>query len=875
MAWGTLYKQQFYDRLNVKWEVYIREWNYGGAVNTIEKGSGNPLRIEAYGEDDILGQNILGSKATMEWWSYVHFEYSDLFLCDDFEYKVSIFRGGVLHWNGFIIPNQYREPYDHLPVLIKMTANDGLGLLKKHEFDDLGYSTRETNSKIVFDMLALVGISGFREYNNIYEDRMAVTTDDSPLDQIDIDTDLFIGKTCYEVLDIILKKSNSVIRQDQGVFTIFRIKEVTGATMYGRIFTSAVAKTSVSKTPLQYINRSAQSSNFHDHDGGIISTITQAKKISLHQDYGNKQSWIENWQFKAETFSGGDFEFWTAAAANMDFVGNALWLENEKRGVVLPCNSTAYSKKISQEFGTFIIESATDILWLEFDYLFCNYYDGQVSTVILSLEIKDVANNKYLYIISGNFTQFCGWQDTQAYVYLSQDVAAGVTDWQHFKRSIVGLPIDGKYKITLYSAYSVDAHTASVIVGFRDIRFYTTSSTISYITKTRSFWQRIAWSARMSTHLRNKYYNVKVVQDNEEIVEKTYLPACTPTTGDELEFNQFLGDVIDADIDNIVEQFAGALSVILRRTLAVAAAAFVTDHAADYSGGGVVVTQGVGAHTDDIIFTSDTAGVDFTGSTTITNTSGNLSGSVVNTQPNIVGQVQKDFIHMLGTSGTGDITINELTKEAVWQGSASATWDKFITDWAAAYDAVGVIITKPGLTPSYLKCEEKVIGGGFTDITKIEATSSPGLYGTVNEDAIPVPQDPIEAQKRIDTITLTGSSGTANILCDSVTEEVTVELGEESTAVWNSYDGTHTSNAEAKPLLEIIGDEIANQYSRQRQYIDTSIREMAAASFLSLTGNIQDVLNQHSGNNRIFIVAHGNYNARYREWEVTLCEIIN
>jgi len=62
-------------------------------------------------------------------------------------------------------------------------------------------------------------------------------------------------------------------------------------------------------------------------------------------------------------------------------------------------------------------------------------------------------------------------------------------------------------------------------------------------------------------------------------------------------------------------------------TLIQTAAQFVTDHAAAYLVGGVVVTSS----DVNIILTSETAGVDFAGSTTVTNTSGDLAGAAVTT----------------------------------------------------------------------------------------------------------------------------------------------------------------------------------------------------------------------------------------------------
>lgn len=110
---------------------------------------------------------------------------------------------------------------------------------------------------------------------------------------------------------------------------------------------------------------------------------------------------------------------------------------------------------------------------------------------------------------------------------------------------------------------------------------------------------------------------------------------------------------------------------------------FVTSWAADYLTEGVVVTSsGV-----DIIFTSSTYGIAFT-SPVITNTSGDLDGSVVNTQANVV---------------VGEATITEigtLTKTVTFATTGTVdltqTTADFVTANEANYAAEGITLTSSG-----------------------------------------------------------------------------------------------------------------------------------------------------------------------------------
>lgn len=93
-------------------------------------------------------------------------------------------------------------------------------------------------------------------------------------------------------------------------------------------------------------------------------------------------------------------------------------------------------------------------------------------------------------------------------------------------------------------------------------------------------------------------------------------------------------------------------------TLTQAAAQFVTDNAAAYLVGGIVVTSsGV-----DIIFTAAVAGVDFAGDTTITNVLGDLAGTVAHTTANAPGVKRVDTITLTGTYGSASILCDAVTK---------------------------------------------------------------------------------------------------------------------------------------------------------------------------------------------------------------------
>lgn len=87
---------------------------------------------------------------------------------------------------------------------------------------------------------------------------------------------------------------------------------------------------------------------------------------------------------------------------------------------------------------------------------------------------------------------------------------------------------------------------------------------------------------------------------------------------------------------------------------------FVTVNAADYLAAGVVLTRS--SHV--LIFTATVAGVDFTGSTSITNGIPNLAGSVATLQANVAAVARRDNIFVTGTGGLMKISCNGISRIA-------------------------------------------------------------------------------------------------------------------------------------------------------------------------------------------------------------------
>jgi hypothetical protein len=259
MALATKYIAEFTDILGVDWQINIDEDGFAGTETTMQC-SGNPFTIEHLSDsDDIYDSHIRGSRADLTVESDTDFLWTDLYAIQDQQFRMSIYyysAGWVLYWQGYVITDNYQEPYNQAPYSVTISASDGLGTLKNYLYkyqttvpDDTYYNGRRFESQIILDILGKLGITTFTEYVNVYEESMDSGVTDSPFDQNKIDVDIFKDMYCHEVLEEILKKYNAVIRSVKGVMTIYQPLKLND-TVKGRVFTAVSTKSAARRPSL-------------------------------------------------------------------------------------------------------------------------------------------------------------------------------------------------------------------------------------------------------------------------------------------------------------------------------------------------------------------------------------------------------------------------------------------------------------------------------------------------------------------------------------------------------------------------------------------------------------------------------------------------
>ena len=219
MAYGAKYKFKFENEHGIVYEIRLLEKDYSGSVTTRPLGSAPIIRMQQNGpfrstscdltlecQVDNLGVG----------------EFSFLYTSDPQQYKIVVYHGAILLWQGFVATEIYSEPDIAPPYDVKITATDGLGVLKEYDFEPAGEQTIRAH------LTTLLGQTGLS--NGIYTVSSLKEHGRTPADFIDgvlIDLDYHDGDNCYDTLLDLLKTMRLTITQWSGEWLILRETDIT------------------------------------------------------------------------------------------------------------------------------------------------------------------------------------------------------------------------------------------------------------------------------------------------------------------------------------------------------------------------------------------------------------------------------------------------------------------------------------------------------------------------------------------------------------------------------------------------------------------------------------------------------------------------
>jgi hypothetical protein len=893
------YELKFWDRDRVPWIIKFYVDSFAGSIETL-KGSKNPLTIDYQNGSDDIFDPWKPSQISIEITVTSNFKFTDLFAPHIMSCFVEVYQNTDadedLYWNGWVDPSQYEEPYDVAPYYMKITCVDGLSYLSDIAFAELEnsdgtfefYYNRVSESQIILDILGKIGYTEFIEYINYYEDSMAVGVSSSPFTQLLIERERFEGMACDEVIKELLIKYNAAIRQRNGLFCIYRPTDTDKSIVYGRYFQGASATSSITMSPIQYINRTlTHQTALQQVPGGTTMQQLPAKRIVIKQEYGSKTSWIENYALHRDMYDDylHTFDQWTTAyhyGSTTPPIPMSQIVSGEDEGVMLYQGTS-----IHQTFAEYALLGGTDKFKIELEYGF--YSTGvDVENDVFSVFSLRLGNTYTIRPKSDDATDL-QWVNTSPYVDTAtvppggviparhDSIGYGWSGWFQYSGTFMGFDVAAPLQIWLQSVAGT-----KIRVCWRSIKFYCSSTKLSKITYKRSFMQRVTGTALGYEQGRTtwfgkvlglgpKYVIKKKREEDEFVIENEYVPVSNVDHGQVLEYNYKLGDIVrvsdpsndgDTDIYNNLEQFTGSFAISRILTLAETTMKFMVDNHSSFYAVGVFITYSTSGGIVYLHFRATVYGGNFTTGAAISGEAG-ITGTASTVATAIAGARMKVEYTISGTYGEyGSLTINGVTRLMYWYGSSiTSTIHHFVRKYEWSFQPVDIEYTT-----------EKLIIYGDAEGTAFTYSwsNAGGLDASASETA------GATQSTRWDMIQLAGTSGYATISCNGVSKTIAFTMG---TAVASSQWGTGDASSDSwphKPLLQLMGDEIAGQYSRVKQLIQMPIIERIPnqASDLNMLGCFIDTENEYGGFYRVFVANRGTFDVRNRKWEIDMMELI-
>lgn len=148
-------------------------------------------------------------------------EFVEFYTSDPKEYRVDVYDGSTLIWQGYITPELYSEPDIAPPYDVEVVATDGLGELRLYNFEPQG--TISLRAMFAY----LLGHTGLSTDVNLVSSLDPGSQGAGALLDMTINLDYLEGKTCYEVLSYLLDTLHATITRWGGAWVLARETNVT------------------------------------------------------------------------------------------------------------------------------------------------------------------------------------------------------------------------------------------------------------------------------------------------------------------------------------------------------------------------------------------------------------------------------------------------------------------------------------------------------------------------------------------------------------------------------------------------------------------------------------------------------------------------
>ena len=226
MAYAVKYFFKFQSSNGTVREIRVLKDGYTGAVIQRPLGRAPVIKKEQNG-------GVHGTSLTFYAECHVDREFIEFYTSDPKEYRVDVYAGSTLLWQGYITPELYSEPDIAPPYDVQVVATDGVGELKLYDFAPQGTVTLRSL------LSYLLGYTGLSTDVNLVSSLKPGSHGAGALLDMQICVDYLEGKTCYEVLTYLLDTLHATITRWGGAWLLVRETNVTYANDKVRYFTPA------------------------------------------------------------------------------------------------------------------------------------------------------------------------------------------------------------------------------------------------------------------------------------------------------------------------------------------------------------------------------------------------------------------------------------------------------------------------------------------------------------------------------------------------------------------------------------------------------------------------------------------------------------
>ncbi|SDJ96468.1 hypothetical protein SAMN04487898_105167 [Pedobacter sp. ok626] len=245
VGYGIKYKCEFESLKGLNYRVYILQRGYNSAVYDLRMG-GNPIQINYTSSSENKFEVIRGSECVLNFFSEYDGQFAEIMYADKNDFLVQVFIREDLHWQGYIINDNYSEPFASAPYPMSLRATDGLGDLKLIDFakeDGTVFLSNITFAEAILNCLALLkNGTQLVTSNDLFEfsiDRNVLTNE--AFNHTTVSPFMFLKdelnpKKCSEIIKMILELFQCYIYYKAGKYYIERVNYKLNETISRRTY---------------------------------------------------------------------------------------------------------------------------------------------------------------------------------------------------------------------------------------------------------------------------------------------------------------------------------------------------------------------------------------------------------------------------------------------------------------------------------------------------------------------------------------------------------------------------------------------------------------------------------------------------------------